>query len=165
MSVLQWQLPSSSSCFSREAKARHRGAAVSWQRPLLGKQNILIFYIDHPLCCRQFWRVLGVVRIATRYNLYLTTQSAHPVSMPAAITSAVFTWLHLLYTIGFICILSPCYLYSLSPFAPCFFQTLVQGTSSLSTPLAQTPLGASDLGGLGLRRKVAGSQLLGEGEQ
>lgn len=39
MSVLHWQLPSSSSPFSREAKARHKGSAASWQGPLLGKQT------------------------------------------------------------------------------------------------------------------------------
>lgn len=83
--------------------------------------------------------------------------------MPAAITSAVFTWLHLLYTIAFICILSPCYAYSLSPFAPAF--------SGLSTRhqspqhFVQTPVGASDLRGLGAGGKEAGSQLLGEGER
>lgn len=39
MSVLHWQLPSSSSPFSRKAKARRQGAAAYWQRPLLGKQT------------------------------------------------------------------------------------------------------------------------------
>lgn len=41
MSVLHWQPPSSSSRVSRGAKARHKGAAASWQGPLLGKQTYI----------------------------------------------------------------------------------------------------------------------------
>lgn len=102
------------------------------------------------------------MRVASRYNLYLTTQSAHPLPMPAVITSAVFTRLHLLYTTAFICRLPPCYIYSILWFSfslcPMLFQTLVQSTNPLSSPLAQTLLGASDGRGLGTGEKEAGSQ-------
>lgn len=120
--ILEWQVPSSSSCFSREANTSHRRVAASWQGPWLGKQNILIFCWNNPLCCRQFWHVLGVTRIATRHDLYLTTQSTNPVSMPAMITSAVFMWLHPFYATVFICVLSLLCVFSLSPFAFCIFR-------------------------------------------
>lgn len=146
MSVLHWQLPSSSSSspFCREAKARHEGAAVSWQRPLLGKapHTNLLCKTSTVVQATLTW-VWGLWWFPTRYDLHWTMESVHP----APCHRDNICCLHMAASSRSCIPLQGLSLLHLFPF--CLCPLLFQAFSSSPS----MSLGASNVGTLGARRK------------